>query len=148
MTPSINKGATGAKAAKRYFLHIDISTALFVATIATKMTLGSASAVTGLAAVGLLIAMGLAITGGPRDEFARHSWHRGTAAAFITMLVLFVALPFAAGFMDGFMEAMRDSPQANGAFVTEDDYADTALFLAMAAFFAAFQWSRFAGGRM
>lgn len=139
---------TSAKAARRYFLQIDISTVLFAITIAAKTVLGSDNLVTGLAAVGLLIAMGLAITGGPRDEFARHCWHRGTAAAFIVMLLLFVALPFVAGFIDGFMDAMRGSPQAKGAFVTEDDYADTALFLAMAGFFAAFQFARFAGGRM
>ncbi|GMN01519.1 hypothetical protein [Erythrobacter sp. MTPC3] len=77
------------------------------------------------------------------DEYTRGLWTSGASLAFATLLILFLGLPFAEGFYDGFQSA-RDG--GTGQDNERDIPAIATIALAIIAFYIGLFWKRIRGG--
>lgn len=77
------------------------------------------------------------------DEYTRGLWTTAASLAFATMLVLFLALPFAEGVYDGFRSAHAGTP---GEGNKQDIPALASIAFAILAFYIGLFWKRVSGG--
>jgi hypothetical protein len=121
----------------RYFMTIDLCTALFAAWAVMKVT-GTDYAWEGPLEIGWSLILLALFSRRRRDEFADHCWRRATAATFVMLVVG----PVLAAFFEGMWEGFRDMPRQT----PYDPPLDLIVAILIATFFTSFQWTRFRGG--
>jgi ABC-type nickel/cobalt efflux system permease component RcnA len=76
------------------------------------------------------------------DEYTQGLWTSAASMAFGTMLIVFLALPFAEGFYDGFTSAHEG---LDGKNARQDIPAIATIVFAIAAFYVGLFWKRLRG---
>jgi hypothetical protein len=77
------------------------------------------------------------------DEYTRALWTSAASLAFATLLILFLGLPAAEGFYDGFRTAIEDRPDD---YYQQDIKAGAIIGCGIVAFYIGLFWKRFRGG--
>lgn len=77
------------------------------------------------------------------DEYTRGLWTSAASLAFAAVLLLFLGLPFAEGFYDGFMAGLNDTDPA---LAKRDTTSDAVIFIAIVGFYIGLFWKRIRGG--
>lgn len=77
------------------------------------------------------------------DEYTRGLWNSGASFAFATLLILFLGLPFAEGFIDGMRSAFEDRDPD---LYQRDIPGEVTVGIAIGAFYIGLFWKRVRGG--
>jgi glucan phosphoethanolaminetransferase (alkaline phosphatase superfamily) len=122
---------TSAKRALLYMVMADLGTAAVLLHLAAR-AFDWPDFVKGLPVGIMIVALALLLRRKLRDEYIESLWSAGTSLAFAAAVLLFLFLPFAEGFIDGFVNAPK----------REDSATALAPTIIIAAFFAGFQLRR------
>jgi hypothetical protein len=141
----------------RYFQLIDICSVIFVVIIALAYFPLSNNIILGLFSVLFCIVILYTIIRAPLDEFALNCRNKAAAAAFMSVLILMMIVPYLLGFGQGFYEGFTEAHNARvvaekaGTImpsqvpITWNLEDDVALYISIFVFLATFQWHRFRG---
>ena len=121
----------------RFFLQMDIATALFVLW-AVLFVSSNGDDVRVLIQLAWTLMLFVLFFRRGQDEFWNACWRRATSAAFLALVVT----PVTSGFIEGLMDGFMDRPAVRSA----EPPFDAIVTVLFAAFFATFHWTRFRGG--